>query len=175
MQRASGGSRALTVGIAVLLACAGPATVAQAQQSGFESPSVDQYVESVPTGSGPATTTPGSRGGAREPLPAGARRALAAAGGADRAALTAISSSPSLGAPKATRSGATRRSSTGKRAKPGTERQVAKLTTPPDRGTLAAAGAALGDSGTVSLLVIAALVAATAAMVVLRVRGRRGS
>jgi hypothetical protein len=96
--------------LAGVLMAAPPATAAAPASP--PSPSVDQYIESVPTSEGPkrpdapstrpsSNSTPGS-GAAPPPLPAAAERKLAREGGAATPALRAITSDPGRGAPTAT-------------------------------------------------------------------------
>jgi hypothetical protein len=74
------------------------------------SPSLDQYVESVPTATGdrPEPGASGSQGG----LPSSTERDIAQQGGSDAPALEAVAGSPALGAPPASSNG-------GKGARPG--------------------------------------------------------
>jgi hypothetical protein len=71
--------------------------------AGAANPSVDQYVESVPSASGPGPGDGGDDGGPTHghatTLPPATRKAIRAEGGSDAGALEAIASSPALGAP----------------------------------------------------------------------------
>jgi hypothetical protein len=80
----------------VLLMLLPSATAAVAEAS--TSPSVDQYVESVPTAGGDTTTHPG-RGGHGQALTPGVKRRIRQGGGSDARKLEAIAVSPALGAP----------------------------------------------------------------------------
>ena len=78
-------------------------------------PSVDQYVESVPTGDGGVDVgKPGTP--ADRPLPARVRERVQEKGGADAAQLEAIATSPALGAPATTAAAPRRAEGTAKPA-----------------------------------------------------------
>jgi hypothetical protein len=87
--------------VAVISSLACPAAVL-AQQS--PSPSVEQYVERVPTAEGPRPSS-GDGTTDRDALPPAARRELRERAGSDAEALEAIAGSEALGAPQGQRRG----------------------------------------------------------------------
>ena len=93
----------------LMLLPATPATVARAATS----PSIDQYVESVPTSRG--DRTPQTQPGRGRDLPDDVQRQIRDEGGSDAGKLAAVASSPALGAPSAGSSGDAGGSETGKR------------------------------------------------------------
>jgi hypothetical protein len=86
--------------------------------AGMANPSVDQYVESVPTADGHLPAAGGGSGGRSADVPAAIRGRIRAEGGSDAATLEAVASSPTLGAPASgsgrARSGSTRAGAAGK-------------------------------------------------------------
>jgi hypothetical protein len=122
-------------------------------------PSVNQYVESVPTtkGSKPTTRRPDDK---PAPLPPEVRRKLEAEGGPVAEELEEIATSPALGAPATPRDG-----------KPGSARERGGHDAPArdERGTVSAVAQAVGGDGAGAmgtllggLLLISGVVAAAA-------------
>ena len=189
MRRTGGWTRALGVGVAALLACAaGPAAGARAQEPGFEGPSLDQYVESVPSAEG-GTAAPRRSPGAAGRLPAATRRQLRRQGGSSAAALERIATDPAFGAPPATgaapasggddepepgrrpratpaRDGAGGSGGAGGPSGAGTVRES-------DPGALSAGAGALADAGATGPLALVALALIAAGAGAAAVRRRR--
>ena len=129
--------------------------------AGVANPSVDQYVESVPTAGG--SPAPGGR---PAQLPAAVRDRIRSEGGADAATLQAVASSPALGAP-ASASGTGGHSGGSKPDRSGTAGE-------PDSPVTAATTTAVPDGGGSSVPVLAGglilLTAAGAGMALARRR-----
>ena len=152
---------------------------AQAQSPGSNAPSIDQYVESVPTGSG-RSEAPSRETGSAEPLPRQVAEGIEAEGGTDASQLETIATSPALGAPAPQGAGTdgrnsgrrqARRDSGGARAKSMTT-PATRLNAPSDGAVTAAASAASGLGTPVALLLIA-LVGVTAVIAGEAARRRR--
>ena len=157
----------MTAAVVVALSVCSPAT-ANAQLPGSDSPAVNQYVESVPTGPG-RTVPSGTPPRKAATLPAETRRRLREQAGTSARALENLATDPSLGAPAGgpgKRAGVAPERRGGKRpARRGTAAAPA-----PDVGVASAAAGALAASslGTaavalVLLLVAVALIAGPAA------------
>jgi hypothetical protein len=135
----------------------GPADSAHAQAPGLGGPSVDQYIESVPTARGPAAvaeprTAPATR------LPAETRRRLRREAGGDAAALEALSTDPATGAP------AGRSAAAGRRGGSSQEDSAPAMLGMSERGSADAAAQALSGGGSAVLLLLAGLLAGTLAL-----------
>ena len=174
MKRYGGYSRA-TAACLVAGLCFGWAPQAvHAQTPGSGAPSIDQYVESVPTGAGrSAPAQPQAKG--TEPLPKQVSQRLEAEGGSDARQLETIATSPALGAPAPRPATAEPRSANRKpRSKSGatTTRTTAttRLMAPSEGALTAAAGAVSGLSTPVLLLLITLVVMTIAVAAVLLVR-----
>jgi len=181
----------MTACVAVAVSVCMPG-VARAQEPGFSSPSVDQYVESVPTGQGPSAPS-GGRDEQPAKLPAGVRTRLRQQGGTSARSLENLATDPGLGAPAAadertgTRSGGSSSSSTSgsgrgggtgtSRAARGRERaERAVALQAPERGGLAATASAFTGAGSAALVLALGLVVLTLGLVAMRFarRGRTG-
>ena len=132
-------------------------------------PSLDQYVESVPTGHGNGPSHHGGSSSATQ-LPEATRRQIEQQGGSDAPALEAVAGNPALGAPDSAGK-AGHGAGSGKRtrnAKPGGSAPTAAGTASPsalDAATTAATGG--DDSSGAILLVALALLTLVAAAVAL--------
>ena len=167
--------------VAVLAALASPAAAASPlpQDSG-----ISQYVESVPSGGGPAEPGAGKPTSPAGRLSPRASKLLTQQGGPDAPALRRIATSPDLGAPAGATSvaspGALRSARTGRRdhlAAPGGSSSSSGRPTTLARsgpGALSAATAALGDGAWPLLAALGALIG-TAAFVLIRRRRRSGT
>lgn len=135
-----------------------------AQSSGDLSsdPSVNQYVESVPTtrGSQPTTRRPGEK---RQRLPPHVERKLRAEDPDVARQLEEIATSPSLGAPEAASSPDAARDGRGRRPR-GDERSAAR-SDQEDRGGVSAAVEAAGMDGSGAMTVLLGGLLLTAAVV----------
>jgi hypothetical protein len=158
--------------LGVVLIVALPAS-ASASSDGTN-PSLDQYVESVPTATGDRSDPSygGNRRGSAGALPAATRRRIGQQGGADAPALEAVAGSPALGAPPTRGSGGNGREA-------GRASGEGRSATPPAAAAPsaidAAATAATGDGAgaTPWLLAGVVLVSLAAAAAALARRRRR--
>ena len=93
------------VALAALLALPSPATAAPGNGTDPSNPSLDQYVESVPSSHGdhPGPPSGGSSHGGQ--LSASVRHRINAHGGSDAKQLEAVATSPALGAPTSSSAG----------------------------------------------------------------------
>lgn len=130
-----------------------------------QSPSLDQYVESVPTARGPKPSSHGSGPGGSE-LPPQVRRRIEQQGGSDADELAAIAGEPGRGAPQRPVGGreAERRGGS-QRSAPGDD----------DKAALPSAAGAIGDGDGMAVLLVAGLATAVAIGGVALARRRRVS
>jgi hypothetical protein len=143
----------------VVAACLGWPAAAQAQEPGAGSPSVDQYVESVPTGTDRAAQAPPATAEPRRASPR-VRRALRRDGGSDAAALERVVTAPQLGAPAAQRGSPQDRRDdpagrpAAQRGAPAPETQALRTSEP---GVATAAAGAFGAAGPFVMAALAAM------------------
>lgn len=140
-------------------------------------PSLDQYVESVPTGhgNGPAHGGPGGGGSGGSALPQDTRRQIERQGGSDAGALEAVAGDPALGAPEASakaRRGAGTDKPGARNAKPGGSAPTAAGTASPSTVDAVTSAATGGDGSAAPwlLLGLALLTAFAAAAALVRRR-----
>ena len=179
MKRYGEYSRAVKACLMAVLCIGCAPQAAQAQAPGANAPSVDQYVESVPTGSG-RSETPSRQTEAAEPLPQRLTERLEAEGGTDASQLEKIATSPALGAPVTQGAGTEGRNSGRRQARGDSGRAKAKSkTTPPTRlsarndGAVTAVASAASGRATPVLLLLIALVVVTAVIAGAAARARR--
>jgi hypothetical protein len=136
-------------------------------------PSLDQYVESVPTGHGGPSHGGGGGGGSH--LPASTQRQIEQQGGSDAAALQEVAGSPALGAPAGGDSnGGSGKPGGSRNAAPGGSAPTAAGTSSPsavDAVTSAATGGG-GSAGPWLLVGLIALTGASGAVALARRRSR---
>jgi hypothetical protein len=159
----------VTVFAFVVLMILPPAATA-ASGADPSNPSLDQYVESVPTSHGGAPPGPGSTRGSISTspggrLPASIRHRLAAHGGADATQFEAIATSPAFGAPaEAIRSTRDRGGAGGGTREPAPAAPATRRPSALDAVTNSATHAEGGSTGLLvfGLVLITALLAGTA-------------
>lgn len=135
---------------------------ALAQQS--PSPSVDQYVERVPTAEGPKPSAAGPKYKRNARLPANVRQRLREEGGADAQALEDIATAAGLGAPEQPRGG-TGGGSSGEGPVPGGTPSRAVSGESAGKGAVpAVAEAAFGSGSTATALLVVGLLGTTIAV-----------
>lgn len=139
--------------------------VASASSDGTN-PSLDQYLESVPTTSGDRSRPDNSGGSAGGGLPASTQRRIEQQGGPDAAALEAVADSPALGAPAPARTGRGGRHGAAAGTKSGTAAPTGSSPSALDASTAAVTGEG-GDTGPwlVAGVLLVTAVAAGAALI----------
>jgi hypothetical protein len=146
-----------------------PATASAQAPGEGPNPSLDQYVESIPTRSGTSRTRdrpPGERGR----LSGEARRRLEREAGRDARALEDVTTSPSLGAPPQRRGDPRRRDgAAGGRTAGESDRRAAE----PQRSAVPSAIDATLEGGSSTTLLLALLAATAAGMGALALARRR--
>lgn len=170
----------LAIGVAALATAGTASAKGDPCKAGAVDPSIDQYVESIPTGCGRAQSNDKTR---TAKLPKRITQALKREAGADAALLEQIATSPTYGAPVSTASSTEARSSTRKidrverrhlRKQVREVRNERRDAVPEALGAIGALGGTDDGGGRLLWLVVVmgATAAAALAFALLRLRGR---